>query len=78
MALFDTIVASGAANTLVFFDVSGSVMGVTHTREEVIHAMARNLFSELSANQIVSFKCAFFGSKNAKLKEGFYHIPAGI
>jgi hypothetical protein len=72
MALFDTIVASGAANTLVFFDVSGSVMGVTHTREEVIHAMARNLFSELSANQIVSFKCAFFGSKNAKLKEGFY------
>jgi len=56
----------------VFFDVSGSVLGVTHTREEVIHAMARNLFSELSTNQIVSFKCAFFGSKNANLKDGYY------
>lgn len=72
MALFDPIVAHGAANTFVFFDVSGSVMGITHTREEVIHAMARNLFTELLTNQIASFKCAFFGSKNANLKDGFY------
>lgn len=72
MALFDTITAQGAANTFVFFDVSGSVLGITHTREMVIQAMTRNLFAELSANQIVSFKCAFFGSKNANLKDGFY------
>ena len=72
MSLFELIVATGSANTFVFFDVSGSTLGATHTREEVIHAMARNLFAELSANGITSFKCAFFGSKNAKMPEGFY------
>jgi hypothetical protein len=72
MALFDPIVANGSANTFVFFDVSGSVMGMTHAREEVIHAMARNLFAELTDNHITSFKCAFFGSKNTKMAEGYY------
>jgi hypothetical protein len=72
MSLFETIVANGPANTFVFFDVSGSVLGITHTREVVIQAMARQLFAELSANNIVSFKCAFFGSKNTKLPNGFY------
>jgi len=72
MSLFDLIVANGPANTFVFFDVSGSVLGVTHTREEVIHAMTRNLFAELTTNHITSFKCAFFGSKNTKMPDGFY------
>ena len=71
MSLFQKIVVDGRGQALVFFDVSGSTITNTYRAKHVIYEMADQMFHEMRAYNISSFKTVFFGSQNPKMPEGY-------